>query len=521
MARLPRRLEHGDRVTLVEHLDELRSRLIISPGGRRRRLRRRLHLPGHHPAAGSRRRFRPGRTLLTFGVTEPFFTSIKVSFYAGFALALPVVLWQTWSFLAPAFQEHSQRIVAVFVAIATGALRRRARLRLLDRPPAGARLPHDLQRGVLRDRDQGELLLLVRHARPDRLRARLPAPHLRARARPARRAHLGDAAAQPPDRLRQRPASWRSCSRRSTRSRSPSRWFRSSCSSSSRSGPPSSSRSAGPRRSRRAARRTQAPTPSALAWRPRSTQPTGSSRSRERPCAAAASRSTTAASSPSGRRRSWRASSGVFEDAVIVPAFVNAHSHLEYAVYAGFGDGYLLSALDRPPRDPEASASRRRRRRHRKARRRRMPALRDRHDRRRELHGRGCGRVRRPRPRAGSSTWRCSATTRRPRSIASRSCASTWPASCQSGSLLGVSPHAPYTTSADVYEACAGLELPLTTHLAESQAEQEWLLRGTGTMSGCGRTARRSGRAHRYPPPGRPGAARAERPGGALRARRL
>jgi cytosine/adenosine deaminase-related metal-dependent hydrolase len=27
------------------------------------------------------------------------------------------------------------------------------------------------------------------------------------------------------------------------------------------------------------------------------------------------------------------------EDAVIVPGFVNAHSHLEYAVYAGFGDG--------------------------------------------------------------------------------------------------------------------------------------------------------------------------------------
>ena len=28
-----------------------------------------------------------------------------------------------------------------------------------------------------------------------------------------------------------------------------------------------------------------------------------------------------------------------FEESVIVPGFVNAHSHLEYAVYAGFGDG--------------------------------------------------------------------------------------------------------------------------------------------------------------------------------------
>src|SRR6184192_2919950 len=28
-----------------------------------------------------------------------------------------------------------------------------------------------------------------------------------------------------------------------------------------------------------------------------------------------------------------------YEDSVIVPGFVNAHSHLEYAVYVGFGDG--------------------------------------------------------------------------------------------------------------------------------------------------------------------------------------
>jgi sec-independent protein translocase protein TatC len=118
MAKLPRRLAHGDRVTLVEHLDELRTRLIIS-----------LIAIGVGFAVAFAFQdtilswledpLPDDRQLITFGVTEPFFTSVKISFYAGFALALPVVLWQTWSFLAPAFQEHSQRIVAVFVGIAT------------------------------------------------------------------------------------------------------------------------------------------------------------------------------------------------------------------------------------------------------------------------------------------------------------------------------------------------------------------------------------------------------------------
>jgi len=118
MARIPRRLEHGDRVTLVEHLDELRSRLIIAL----------IAIAAGFAIAfifqdqvltWLREPLPDDRQLTTFGVTEPFFTSVKVSFYAGFALALPVVLWQVWSFLAPAFEEHSQRIVAVFVALAT------------------------------------------------------------------------------------------------------------------------------------------------------------------------------------------------------------------------------------------------------------------------------------------------------------------------------------------------------------------------------------------------------------------
>jgi sec-independent protein translocase protein TatC len=121
MARLPRRLKHEESVTLVEHLDEFRSRLIVSIlviiaafiGAYvfNDDILRWLAQP--LPEA------RDGR-LVTFGVTEPFFTTVKVVFIAALAISLPVVLWQLWSFLAPAFEEHSQRLVAIFVLIATG-----------------------------------------------------------------------------------------------------------------------------------------------------------------------------------------------------------------------------------------------------------------------------------------------------------------------------------------------------------------------------------------------------------------
>src|SRR5918992_1980469 len=118
MARLPRRLQHAESVTLVEHLDELRTRLIVSLLALA--LGFAIAFPFHERIIGWLIEPLPeGKELVTFGVTEPFFTSFKVSLAAGFLLALPVVLWQLWSFLAPAFEEHAQRIVAVFVLIAT------------------------------------------------------------------------------------------------------------------------------------------------------------------------------------------------------------------------------------------------------------------------------------------------------------------------------------------------------------------------------------------------------------------
>ena len=60
------------------------------------------------------------RQPLTFNPLEAFSTSFMVAFYAAVAIALPVLLWQLWSFLAPAFEETSQSVVVRLVFAATG-----------------------------------------------------------------------------------------------------------------------------------------------------------------------------------------------------------------------------------------------------------------------------------------------------------------------------------------------------------------------------------------------------------------
>ena len=48
---------------------------------------------------------------------------------------------------------------------------------------------------------------------------------------------------------------------------------------------------------------------------------------------------------------------------------------------------------------------------------------------------------------------------------------------------IGVSPHAPYSCSLDVYAWCASLGVPVGTHLAESVAEREWVVEGRGDLA--------------------------------------
>jgi sec-independent protein translocase protein TatC len=116
--RLPRRLGHGQHAELVDHLDELRNRLIVSviavvaafavSYAFHARLLAMLESP--LPA---------GKKLVTFGVTEPFMTSLQVSLVGAIAIALPVLLWQAWSYFAPAIDPRVQRTVAIAVVAAT------------------------------------------------------------------------------------------------------------------------------------------------------------------------------------------------------------------------------------------------------------------------------------------------------------------------------------------------------------------------------------------------------------------
>ena len=117
MKRLPRRLSHGEEASLVEHLEELRTRLIISLASVgvlfiftyafRKTIIGWLSVPLN------------GKEPLTLSPTEPFTTSFNVAFYAAVALAIPILVWQIWAFLAPAFEENQQKTVVRLVIAAT------------------------------------------------------------------------------------------------------------------------------------------------------------------------------------------------------------------------------------------------------------------------------------------------------------------------------------------------------------------------------------------------------------------
>src|SRR4051794_11934660 len=117
-----RRLSAGEEVTLTEHLEELRNRLMIAllalavafavafwrHGDLLHLLNRQLPLQCVKQAGqtvAECHRLQP----TTFGVAEPFTMAMIVSLWAGLIVALPIVFYQLYAFVIPAFSDDASR----------------------------------------------------------------------------------------------------------------------------------------------------------------------------------------------------------------------------------------------------------------------------------------------------------------------------------------------------------------------------------------------------------------------------
>ena len=113
MARL-RPVDFEDRLTLVEHLDELRTRIIISIGvfavafGLCFWQNSRLLDIANQPLPGD-------KTPITFGVAEPFTTTVTITAYAALVISLPVILYQAYAFILPALTDREKRVIVPFL----------------------------------------------------------------------------------------------------------------------------------------------------------------------------------------------------------------------------------------------------------------------------------------------------------------------------------------------------------------------------------------------------------------------
>jgi len=169
-----------------------------------------------------------------------------------------------------------------------------------------------------------------------------------------------------------------------------------------------------------------------------------------------------------------------YDDAVLLPGFVNAHSHIEYAVYAGFGDSLIDFAewirlhTERKRRigwEEYVDIAR-------------LGAA--------ECLRSGIATI-------GDCSFSGAAAVAMDelglRGIAYLEVFGADPAEAMEQFeelrdraaahfgervAVGVSPHAPYSVSAAVYHACAELGLPVATHISESESEVRYLLDGGG-----------------------------------------
>ena len=117
--RLPSRPRDEMRMTLIEHLDELRSRIIkvgvafflvaVLAFLFIRRIFDFLLAPAPQ-LKGS---------LFVTGVTEPLITDIKLALFTALLLTIPIILYQGWAFVAPAVGDMGRAFTYILITLAS------------------------------------------------------------------------------------------------------------------------------------------------------------------------------------------------------------------------------------------------------------------------------------------------------------------------------------------------------------------------------------------------------------------
>ncbi len=118
--RLPTRSRDEARMTLIEHLGELRSRIIkvgiaffvaaVVAWFFRKQIFEALLRPAGDAL--------DGRLNFT-SVTEALFSDVKLALYVAFLLTIPILLYQAWAFVAPAVGEMGRAFTYVLISLAS------------------------------------------------------------------------------------------------------------------------------------------------------------------------------------------------------------------------------------------------------------------------------------------------------------------------------------------------------------------------------------------------------------------
>jgi sec-independent protein translocase protein TatC len=107
----------GDRMPFMEHLGELRVRIVRSLYGVLAGAAITLPFSQYIVDWLARPVTRLGYELVFTAPAEAFWVQMKVGIFAGLFLAAPVILWQVWAFIAPGLHQQEKKYAAPFVII--------------------------------------------------------------------------------------------------------------------------------------------------------------------------------------------------------------------------------------------------------------------------------------------------------------------------------------------------------------------------------------------------------------------